>query len=394
MDTSVGRNERCPCGSGRKYKRCCALKPREGGRALAPRAEVELALEQARTVFDGQDQAHVEGVLTEFSELLDRDERLRVAWFDGPAWAALVGAEADTILEELEREDDVPAFERIWNRIGRVLDTGAWRKAARGALLELVAQVGFSAPERRALALASVWIGLARGKDAWRDNLPAMVVFGAQLRHELRAFSAVRDALDHGDRQARLRAVAGSPLALAVMVRDGARRHQDGFAVLEGLQPPPLLTGPECLGAAAGLCLGAVGGSSPDEVKAAQDTEILWRLAPAAERVDGLLAELRAQDDGRADWIRGLETFAIQPDEALLALGRNPRCVEHLPPEEASLVGSALGSLPHAGPALTAYGAWLLAAERKEDAQTVAELLAELRDAWPDRPAVKLGRRK
>ncbi|MGA2148003.1 MAG: SEC-C metal-binding domain-containing protein [Bryobacteraceae bacterium] len=23
----IGRNEPCPCGSGRKYKRCCLLKP-------------------------------------------------------------------------------------------------------------------------------------------------------------------------------------------------------------------------------------------------------------------------------------------------------------------------------------------------------------------------------
>jgi len=27
MATAVGRNAPCPCGSGKKYKRCCALKP-------------------------------------------------------------------------------------------------------------------------------------------------------------------------------------------------------------------------------------------------------------------------------------------------------------------------------------------------------------------------------
>jgi len=26
MTAAVGRNEPCPCGSGKKYKRCCALK--------------------------------------------------------------------------------------------------------------------------------------------------------------------------------------------------------------------------------------------------------------------------------------------------------------------------------------------------------------------------------
>lgn len=29
MATTVGRNAPCPCGSGKKYKRCCALKPRQ-----------------------------------------------------------------------------------------------------------------------------------------------------------------------------------------------------------------------------------------------------------------------------------------------------------------------------------------------------------------------------
>jgi hypothetical protein len=30
MATAVGRNAPCPCGSGKKYKRCCALKPQHG----------------------------------------------------------------------------------------------------------------------------------------------------------------------------------------------------------------------------------------------------------------------------------------------------------------------------------------------------------------------------
>jgi len=30
MAKAVGRNARCPCGSGKKYKRCCALKTQRG----------------------------------------------------------------------------------------------------------------------------------------------------------------------------------------------------------------------------------------------------------------------------------------------------------------------------------------------------------------------------
>lgn len=29
MTTAVGRNAPCPCGSGKKYKRCCALKSQQ-----------------------------------------------------------------------------------------------------------------------------------------------------------------------------------------------------------------------------------------------------------------------------------------------------------------------------------------------------------------------------
>lgn len=31
---AIGRNEPCPCGSGLKYKRCCALKPRKASLGL------------------------------------------------------------------------------------------------------------------------------------------------------------------------------------------------------------------------------------------------------------------------------------------------------------------------------------------------------------------------
>ena len=29
MGTAIGRNAQCPCGSGKKYKRCCALKQQQ-----------------------------------------------------------------------------------------------------------------------------------------------------------------------------------------------------------------------------------------------------------------------------------------------------------------------------------------------------------------------------
>ena len=37
---AVGRNEPCPCGSGLKYKRCCALKPQKA--SLASRIAISI----------------------------------------------------------------------------------------------------------------------------------------------------------------------------------------------------------------------------------------------------------------------------------------------------------------------------------------------------------------
>lgn len=44
--TQVGRNDRCPCGSGRKYKKCC-LPEQEKNARIAMRADQQRAMERA-----------------------------------------------------------------------------------------------------------------------------------------------------------------------------------------------------------------------------------------------------------------------------------------------------------------------------------------------------------
>ena len=41
----VGRNEKCPCGSGRKYKQCCLRKDEETARQAREKAEAKAAKE-------------------------------------------------------------------------------------------------------------------------------------------------------------------------------------------------------------------------------------------------------------------------------------------------------------------------------------------------------------
>ena len=38
--SKTGRNERCPCGSGKKYKHCCLAKDEQAGRVVATEANV------------------------------------------------------------------------------------------------------------------------------------------------------------------------------------------------------------------------------------------------------------------------------------------------------------------------------------------------------------------
>lgn len=40
----IGRNEKCPCRSGRKYKHCCALKAKAAPAAVSPEQEFKLTL--------------------------------------------------------------------------------------------------------------------------------------------------------------------------------------------------------------------------------------------------------------------------------------------------------------------------------------------------------------
>ena len=42
--TKIGRNEKCPCRSGKKYKHCCALKDQQASRQPSPQQDLRLTL--------------------------------------------------------------------------------------------------------------------------------------------------------------------------------------------------------------------------------------------------------------------------------------------------------------------------------------------------------------
>ena len=43
----IGRNEHCPCGSGKKYKHCCARNPQAGTRPSTPEEQLRISLMMA-----------------------------------------------------------------------------------------------------------------------------------------------------------------------------------------------------------------------------------------------------------------------------------------------------------------------------------------------------------
>lgn len=66
--TQPGRNDACPCGSGRKFKHCCAGKPATKGMPAPPRmshGEVPYAFQRACALFDGGQLAEAEEVLSQ-----------------------------------------------------------------------------------------------------------------------------------------------------------------------------------------------------------------------------------------------------------------------------------------------------------------------------------------
>jgi hypothetical protein len=111
---NVGRNEPCPCGSGRKAKRCCGVERGPGEDSLA-RAFLSHVSRDALAALDGVSEPEIEAILSDLRELpvvypsmrveLPAEmspalERLTDTYATGDpngAWAPL-----DAILEEID----------------------------------------------------------------------------------------------------------------------------------------------------------------------------------------------------------------------------------------------------------------------------------------------------
>ncbi len=192
----VGRNDPCPCGSGRKYKKCCLRKDRadEAARreAAGPdvdetgldewlgRLDPELTVEATATLFDDSE---VLPRLRRFAELLMPGEPLAWLRFDEELFAELVGP----ALGGLSPDDDsiLELFRASASRLAPPEAADRWldrlARAARRTDLPLA--------DRRALHTAAVMLATARTSGAWEPGIvpPLENVFRVQLAEQVKA---------------------------------------------------------------------------------------------------------------------------------------------------------------------------------------------------------------
>lgn len=199
MTASVGRNERCPCGSGRKFKQCCM------GGSSAPLTERTRLLMHRLALFvmsEPRRAAEVISIAHTMLELAggdeDDDSELR-RWVDDPLGLDLANfegglvaqylAERGPLLADDERDFLVLALDeprRVWEVVDVDEGTGMTvRDTATGETVWLDERSGSEGIEPGELLLA-------RALPCERDH----VVIGALLRLPLRARDSALAVLD------------------------------------------------------------------------------------------------------------------------------------------------------------------------------------------------------
>ena len=114
----IGRNERCPCGSGKKYKHCCARKPRTPAPAVeAGQGILAQAVERVRRAADQYKQVINElGVFVLFATERGNAWLLEVTQAD----CVQVAQDGETVSPEIN--EDPETIEVEWSHTFRVVD--------------------------------------------------------------------------------------------------------------------------------------------------------------------------------------------------------------------------------------------------------------------------------
>jgi tetratricopeptide (TPR) repeat protein len=170
----VGRNDPCPCGSGKKYKKCCLLKAEATSEARRPESADE-RLRQRLTAYVGGSlpQAEMDRAMREFfGEQFDLDKKRLAVDPDGveAVWPAFL----EWLIHDFRLSTGSPAIARFLAERGRSLPAEEraileeWQDAAVGLHEVLDLEPG------RSLTLRDVFTGETRTVREVRGSLSAV----------------------------------------------------------------------------------------------------------------------------------------------------------------------------------------------------------------------------
>jgi hypothetical protein len=187
-----GRNVPCPCGSGRKYKRCCL--PRDEAReheqraARAERArllalptaeaEVEETLAPSLQAVIAKDRGRMTGLLERFAELLTTEELLSDIRFDEHAFARAVELSFPRRGTTVGARGTPRLFKRA---VGQLANRGTVRRL-HDQLARTMAAAVLEPAAREAVAAALVCLQpVVEGGIHPRESPTLEIVFNVQL---------------------------------------------------------------------------------------------------------------------------------------------------------------------------------------------------------------------
>lgn len=258
----IGRNDACPCGSGRKYKRCC-LGHDEAARSDPMEQVVRKVAnavgfgEAAQAVAVLDDAERTMSVLRHFSTLVERGEPLADLRFEPVAFAAIV---EDALCHVPDVDDGLLA---VWHRCAHQLAPRDFAMRARDRILTVLESQPDDPEDRIALAVAYACVSLTCTATPFDPTIsPVMeITFKVQLAEMAEAMVALEEVAAQGalalqeagvapDELAASEALAplqDNPYVVALAEREAARACDRVSELIEQDELPPFLTADEAL---------------------------------------------------------------------------------------------------------------------------------------------------
>lgn len=357
----IGRNDACPCGSGRKYKRCCLQASEAGPPLEVPRREAQVPALGVETV---QMAIHRLRAMLE-----DPDGPLGALRFGDSEFYAAVSEHMPSIQPGLgpDEEEDEPVWERLLYRCAPDLLDRAWRARSRAALDGALASALLSSEDRLALGVA---LATSSREGASHPGLLELALFPLQLQEIATVGASLDDVVQQltedvgpeafvqgvdslherhlGLWQRAEGLIARNPAARAAAEAGLDQMLGAAQEILDGPDAPEILTMDEAyVLVAAGLRL---------QTDAGADTRIEDQVDPEVWRAIGRRCAVRltaaATPEERRTW--GAMVMAARARPALFFLALTHLRIAYRDPEEQALTEQIGGRSE-----LEAYRPWL-----------------------------------